>query len=790
MLRNYLKIALRSLKKDKALSLINILGLSGGMACALLMILFIKDELSFDRFHHDPDRIYRVVKDFVNDDGTALPDATTPPGTAWAMAEEMPDVEAAVRIFPNWGSQYLIKYGDKRFYEEGLYRADSTIFSVFNFPFIYGNPATAFDQLKSIVFTRSAATKYFGSENPMGKTIEIGGMGPHQVTGVMEDVPANSHFRFDFLIPLRTLRGADSDNWGFYNFYTYVKLRENANPASLDARIQAIYKKHESKGTNRFYTQPLTSIHLNSNLRWELAQNSSITYVYIFATVALFLILIAAINYINLVTAKASLRAKEVGVRKVAGAMRESLIYQFLAESVLTVLLSAVVALVLAAMLLPGFNHLTGKSIALLNPDNGLVALGFLGFSLVVGLLAGIYPAFYLSGFKPVLVLKGLGTVGKNTITLRQSLIVVQFVISVVLIIGSLVISSQLDFIQSTELGFSKEHVLVLNNAGATKSKRESLRNDLLQVAGVQKAAGSDGVLTGVNNTSGLRAKGSKVDQLVNYMNVSYDFLDVMGMELVRGRNFSPQFPSDSIDAFILNETAVRMLQIKEPVLGEQIVWAETPDTTIYVKVIGVVKDFHFTSLRNEIKPFAFAFTPQQEGRLVLKLDSKDMKATLAQIDAVWARHNPEKPVDYYFLDERVEKLYKEEQSFRRVFSYFTAISLLIACLGLFGLAAYTAERRTKEIGIRKVLGASVSGIVALLSKDFLKLILIAALISFPLAAFLMHRWLEDFAYRISLPWWAFPASLAGALAIGLLTVSFQAIRAATSNPVKSLRTE
>lgn len=790
MLKNYLKIAVRSLKKDKTLSLINILGLSAGMGCALLMVLFIQDELSFDRFHRNPERVYRVVKDFVNDDGSKLPDATTPPAFAPALQRELPEVEQTVRIFPNWGRKYLLKYNDKSFYEEGVYRADSSFFTLFNFPFVQGNAATALRELKSIVLTEKAASKYFGHENPIGKTLEIDGMGGFTVSGVLADIPANSHFTFDFLIPLRTLNNDLAGTWGFYNFYTYIRLKAHADAAVLDQRVQGVFRKHQPDNTSICYTQPLTTIHLESRLKWELRPGGSIVYVYVFGTVALFLILIAAINYINLVTAKSSLRAKEIGVRKVAGAQRTTLIFQFLSESIILVMVSGLLAVGLAAALLPIFNSLTHKELSLLTPAGLAIGAAFLACSVLIGLLAGIYPALYLSGFKPVLVLKGVHQTGASTSTLRRSLIVLQFGIAVILIVGTLVINRQLDFMQTADLGFHKEHVLVLDNLGRSGSQRETLRQALLQVPGISKAAGADGMVTGQNSTNSMQVKGASNTQLVNFLSVGYDYLDVMGITLKEGRNFSPHFPSDSIDAIILNEQAVKDLGVPEPVIGQLLVWDTTPDTTIYVKVVGVVKDFHFTSLREQIKPFAFTYTPQQENQLAVRIGTANLPATLQQVQETWQKLYPDQPLDFYFLDEHVDKLYRAERDFRNLFSYFTLISLLIACLGLFGLAAFTAEQRTKEIGIRKVLGASVSGIVALLSRDFLKLVLIAALIAMPLAAYLMRQWLDDFAYRTPLPWWSFAAALAVVVTITLATVSFQAIRAALANPVNSLRSE
>ena len=800
MFKNYLKITFRNLLKNKFLSFINIFGLATGIACSLVIILFVKDELSFDKFHEDAGRIHRVVKDFVNDDGSTLPDATTPPALAISMQKEIPEIESVVRIFSNWGEKYLVKYGDKRFYEEGLYRADSSIFTVFTFPFVKGNAATAFNQLKSIVFTETAAKKYFGDEDPLGKVVDITNMGPHTVSAVIKDVPSNSHFTFDFLISTRTIGGNIDASWGFYNFYTYIKLKPNVEIASVVPKIKTIFKKAQPENKNIFYTQALTDIHLTSNLKWELRPNSDKSYIYVFATIALFVIIIAGINYVNLVTAKSSLRAKEIGVRKVVGAERASLIRQFLTESVVTVFLAACLAVLLALVMLPAFNQIVNKNISLVNGNDSTVPALLAAFIIVVGLLAGIYPAFYLSRLRPAFVLKGATPSGKSTISLRKILVVFQFVISVVLIVGSFIIGNQLTYMQSAKLGFEKDQVIVLNNL--RRGQNSSFIERVQQIPGVSKAAAANGMIGGQNWTSTLRLRGSENGQLVNTLDVSYDYIDVMGITMKEGRSFSPQFPADTLNngipgpldqvigGIILNGQAVKDLGIPAPAVGKQILWGTDADTSYYVNIVGVMNDFHFTSLKNKIKPFAFIMRPNRWNLVAFKAGGTDVAGTLDRVQLAWQSHFPEQPFDYYFLDESINKLYSSEKDFKDLFSYFTIIALIIACLGLFGLAAFTAEQRTKEIGIRKVLGATVSNIITMLSKDFLQLVFIAALIAFPVAWYVMSRWLEDFSYRVNIGWWVFVFGGILALAIAMFTVSFQAIKAAVSNPVKSLRTE
>jgi putative ABC transport system permease protein len=802
MFKNYFKIAFRNLWRNKRFSLINIFGLATGMACSLLIFLFVRDELSYDRFNKDAGNIYRVVKDFVNDDGSRLPDATTPPALAPAMQSEIPEVASVTRVFPNWGGNYLINYGDKKFTEEKLYRVDSSFFDVFTFPFIEGNAKDAFKNINSIILTESSAKKYFGKDNPIGKTLQVSPLGGMMVTGILKDVPSNAHFHFDFLVPIRKLSGDIGRAWGWYNFYTYVKLKPYSKIAGLTKKIQDIYKKNNAKGTNVFYTQPLTSIHLTSNLKWELESNSDKLYVYVFSLIAIFIVLIAGINYVNLATANASVRAKEVGVRKVAGAYRSSLVNQFLVESVITCLIAAVFATAIAQLLLPAVNTLTQKQLSVIgNPD---VLLDMGAAALLLGIIAGFFPALYLSSFKPISVLKGLKVNERGTLSLRKVLVVVQFTISIVLIIGALIISQQMHYIRSAKLGLNKEQVAVLNYAGyLSEADRSAFQNVVSEIPGVKKIATSDGVIGGQNWTTSLSLKGSHNSQLVNFLSVGDNFIDALGMQLKEGRAFSSEFPGDTltngipggpleqnIGGIVLNETAVKDLGINEPAVGKSILWSSDGDTMYYVRLIGVLKDFHFTSLRNQIKPFAFVNNPRRVANLTVKLSTDNIKTTLAQLESTWKKFSAERPFEYTFLDETYAKLYQSENRFQKVFVSLVILGIIIACLGLLGLATFAAQQRVKEIGIRKVLGASVGSIVSLLSRDFLKLVLIALLLSVPIAWYFMNKWLQDFAYRINIQWWVFTVAAIIAIVVAFATICTQAIKAAISNPVKSLRTE
>lgn len=803
MIKNYLKIALRNLARHKGISFINIFGLAISFACCLLIVLFIRHELSYDKYHKDAGQVYRVVKDFVNDDGTTLPDATTPPALAPAMQTGIPEIAKVTRVFPGWGRKYLVQYGNKRFIEEKVYRVDSSFFDVFTFPFIRGDKNNALKDISSVILTETTARKYFGNDDPMGKILRTE-LGELKVTGILKDVPENTHFHFDFLVSIRKIAGSIDTDWGFYNFYTYIKLKDNTSIASVDPKIQALYKANNDDGTNIFYSQPLTGIHLTSNLKWELEPNSDKLYTYIFSIIGLFIILIAGINYVNLCTARSSLRAKEIGVRKVTGAFRLSLIKQFLLESVIIVLVALIVAFIFAGLLLPVINQLTQKNFSFSDfVKPGLLATVF-GTAILIGLIAGIFPALYLSSFKPVIVLKGLNVSGKNIFNLRKVLVVVQFIISVTLITGTLIVLKQFRFIQNAKLGLDKEEVLLVQGVGQMPSAAsyEGLKNELLKLPEVKKMAGADGIVGGQNWTNGMRFKGSENEQLVNFLTVGYDFIDVMGMEIKEGRSFSRLFPGDTLQdgqpgtterqsgSIILNETAVKQLGVPSPVIGQQIVWAEDEDTTYNVILVGVVKDFHFTSMRNEIKPFAFVMNPRREGIFTVKLASANIRNSIASIEKIWNRFSPDRPFQYSFLDETYSRLYQSEERFNRVFLCITALAIIIACMGLFGLTAFMIEQRTKEIGIRKVIGASVTNIVTLLSKDFVRLVLIAFIIAVPVAWYFMNKWLQDFAYRVEIGWWIFGVAGLLAVCIALFTVSFQAIKAAIANPVKSLRTE
>jgi putative ABC transport system permease protein len=802
MLQNYLKISFRTLWKNKKLSLINIFGLAVGIACSLLIFLFVQDELSYEKFNTDSAQIHRVVKDFINDDGSRIPDATTPGPLAGAMKREIPEVVEITRLHPSWGGTTVVQYADKKIAEERMMRVDSTFFNVFTVPFIKGDPKTALSDINSVILTETTAKRYFGEEEAIGKTLNLNGQGDVTVTAIVKDVPAQSHFHYDFLLSFRRLPAAVETNWNNYNYYTYVKVREGTDMVAFDRKIQEVYERNEESRWSAFYTQPLADIHLTSKLKWELEPNGDRMYVYIFMIIGTFILLIAAINYINLATAKSSLRAKETGIRKVSGAERKSLVFQFLLESVIICTIASIVAISLAYALLPVVNELTQKHLEI--TGNPLIVAYLVLATFAIGLLAGLFPALYLSSFKPVSVLKGLKMNEKGALNLRKVLVVVQFTISIALIIGALVIIRQMDYIQSVNLGFDKEQMVVVKNAGnLAPSHRTVFLNSLRDLSGVKSATASATVLGQGFNTTRVRAKGSEQTQQLNFTSVDYGFMDVVGIEIIEGRGFSEDFPSDTLNngisggpldqrlgGIVINEQAVKEFNLGPSAVGKEIVWGTDADTVYNVEVVGVAKNFHFTSLRNEIKPFGFLLQPRIKLHFTVKLSAGNIPATMGEIEQLWKNSFSDRPFEYVFLDETFAKMYSAETRFQKVFISLMILGIIIACLGLFALATFSAEQRIKEIGIRKVLGASVAHVVGLLSKDFLKLVIFSIVLAIPLATYAMNLWLQGFAYRVSIEWPVYVMSAVVALVIAFVTISAQALRAAITDPAKSLRSE
>ncbi len=803
MIKNYFKTAWRNIRKNKLFSAINILGLSIGIALCFIIMLYVQDELSYDRFNKNAGNIARVI--FQADiNGGKINEGFVMAPVAKAMKNDLPEVRDATRLLA-YGSSKIV-YNDKSFKDDRFAFVDPNFFSIFTFPMVEVNEKTALLQPHTVVLTRSTAKKYFGEENAVGKTITLTADNnqPYTVTGVIEDIPANSHFHFDMFGSLTNFGGANSDSWMGGSFYTYLLLKPGTDLKKTEAKFPAMVAKYmgpqiqqqmglslsqfRSKGNSLgFSLQPLTSIHLHSATNNEFEPGGNATYVYIFGAIALFMLLVACINFINLSTASASKRAKEVGIRKVAGSAKWQLIKQFLSESVLVTLFAMVIAFLLVKIALPAFNDLSGKHLLFTTkPMAAFIALG-----LLVGLLAGMYPAFYLSSFKPIAVLKGKLT-GNKSFGLRSSLVVFQFFISVSLIIGTIVVYQQMEYIQNKNIGYDKEQVLIIPNSYLLGNKEQVYKQEFLKDPRIVNATASWYKPAGPSNYNNALAypegnDGQVVDG-VDY-HVDEQYIPTLGMKIAKGRNFSKDFKTDS-SAIILNETAALALGWNNSTAIGKTVIRQNSDKgkNFAFHVIGVVKNFNFKSLHEIVSPLFMTLQP--EGGLIFRINTADIPGLLAVMKKQWEGYNTGEPFTYAFMDDLFSKTYSAEQKTGTILTVFSVLTIFVACLGLFGLVTYTAEQRIKEIGIRKVLGASIPQITQLLSKEFLKLVLIASLIAFPVAWWGMSKWLQSFAYRINIGWWVFVLAGLAAVFIALITVSFQAIKAAMANPVKSLRTE
>jgi putative ABC transport system permease protein len=790
VLKNYLKIAFRNLIRHKVYSFINITGLAIGMACSLLIMLYVTDELSYDRFHKNADNIYRVVTD---------KDIMQSGLVADVLSEEFPEVEKTTRLYVTkiTGRNGLISIGEKSFYTDNLIMADPSFFDVFTYHFIKGDPKKSLDDVKSIVITEEAAQKYFGNDDPMGKILMYENSYEFRVTGILTNPPHNSHLKFDFVIPLenyKTIRESPEGlrNWFNNSFVTYTVLKNNIDQDALANRLQSVIEKRVGEKYFPLSFQPLTDIHLYSHYESEIETNNDISSIYIFSTIAVFVLLIACINYMNLSTARSLTRAREVGVRKVVGASRTQLIKQFLGESLLFSLLAFLLAIVIVEILLPAFNDLTDKEIILQSKNFAFLIAIVFGFVIGVGLLAGSYPAFILSTFDPVKTIKGArlgaGSLPAGT-RLRNLLLVTQFVVSIGLIASALVISEQMDFIRNKNLGLTKEQVIAIpsHRSKEVVSKIPLLKEEILQSASVLDAAASSH--TPGNNLfkRAMRIIGMP-QKPVQILWADHNFFKTYQISFAAGRAFSKEIFSDEKNAVILNETAVKELGIasSEDAIGKTV----TIDNEIMLSVIGVAKDFHFMSFHKKIPPIVIQIEPRRFYNLSARISTHDIGTTVAYIKEKWHSLFPGRPFEYYFVDADFNRQYDSEQKTSKIFLWFSTLAIIIACFGLLSLSSFTISQKTKEIGIRKVLGASVPEVFFLLSKEFIKWVLIANLIAWPIAWYVMYKWLQNFAYRIEIGWWMFALAGGIALVIALATVSYQAIKAATANPVESLRYE
>ncbi|KAB7732850.1 FtsX-like permease family protein [Rudanella paleaurantiibacter] len=811
MLTNYLKIAWRNLMRHKGISAINLVGLAFGLATCLLISLFVFDELSYDRFNTKADRIVRVIfRASINNE--KIREATVMPPVAQTLKAQYPEVLEATRIRD--AGTPVVAYADKAFREENIAYVDSNFFEVFTLPFRQGNSQTALNAPNTAVITTTMAQKYFGTANPMGQVLTFKGWNrAFRITGVMEPIPTNAHFHFDMLVSMAGLDEARQPTWMASNFFTYLVLPEGYNYRQLEAKLPQVIEKYmgpqlkQSMGMSLsqfrqkgnevgLFLQPLTDIHLRSDIPFDLEPGSDIRYVYMFGAIALFMLLIACINFMNLSTAGSSKRAREVGIRKVMGSLKQELVGQFLCESILLTLLALTLGLVLAYAALPYFNALSGKTLTLSFQSTPWLMPGLLAFGLLVGLLAGSYPAFFLSAFRPINVLKGGSSAGKLTgggqsIGLRRGLVVFQFFVSICLIMCTTVVYQQLQFIQHKKLGYDKEQVLVMRETWRLGAKEEQFRQELLRDARVINATVSGYVPAGPSNSNNFTVyPDNSPMQLFKTLAYEVDerYIPTLGMQIRQGRNFSRAFGTDST-AVILNQTAARVLGWGDTALGHTLSRTDNNGRKATYHVIGIVNDFHFRSLHEPISPLVMLYG-HNGGSVIAKVKTPEVTALLASLQKQWTAYGTEAPFLYTFLNESYNNTYRAEQKTGQILGLFAGLTIFVACLGLFGLAMFTAEQRTKEIGVRKVLGASVLGIVALLSRDFLKLVAIAILLASPIAWWVMQQWLQGFAYKIDMSIGVFVGAGGLAILIALLTVSYQSIRAARVNPVKSLRSE
>ncbi len=809
MIRNYFKIAIRNLWKNKGYSAINIFGLAVGLATCLVISLYVLDELSYDRFYANADRIYRINSD-IRMGGANLRLTQTSDMMGPLLKKDYPQVEEYTRIYNNNGGK-LIKKDNQFITEQKVAHADSTFFNVFSLPAIEGDTKTALNEPNTVVINESVAKKYFNDIHVLGKTLEVkngNSITPYKITAVIKDIPHNSHINFEFLFSMKNVEY----QWGAltsHNFHTYLRLKEGTDYKAFQKNFETYIDKYvlaEAKqymninsmeefrkaGNKIEYSLiPLTKIHLYSDYTYEITPPGNIQYIYIFGAVALFILFIACINFINLSTARSANRAKEVGIRKVLGTERKTLIAQFLVESIVTVIISLIIALIIAWLALPLFNDITEKNIGFNDLGQLHIIPFLLAIPFVVGCLAGSYPALFLSAFNPITVLKGNSNTKFKKSSLRNVLVVFQFATSIVLIIGTIIVYNQLHYIQNKKLGYSKEQVLVINGTDALNDNINSFKQDVLGFSGVKSGTISSYLpvsSSGRNDNSFSKDAVMDVKNAIDMQSwtVDYDYIPTMGMEIIKGRNFSKDY-ADS-NSILINETTAKFLGYENP-LGQKIYTFGDSRSKIALTIIGVIRNFNFESLRQEVGPLCMKLGPST-AFTSFKIDAANTKTLIAQIENKWKAMAPSMPFSYRFLDDSFNQMYKNEQRIGKVAISFAVLAILIACLGLFGLATYMAEQRTKEIGIRKVLGASVSNIVNMLSKDFIKLVLLASVLAFPLAWWAMQQWLQDFAYRISIGWWVFAAAGVTALLIAIITVSFQAIKAALANPVKSLRTE
>ncbi|MEN8228640.1 MAG: ABC transporter permease [Bacteroidota bacterium] len=806
MVKNYILIALRNAWRNKGYTFINLLGLAIGIASSIIILLFVVDELGYDRHNEHFKDIYRIYirgKIQGNEMEAALSNA--PMGAT--LKADYPEVKDFTRLFTFDGDP-IVRFEDKVFIEENFYFADSTFFNLFTAPAIFGDPRQMLNRPNTVVLTEEIARKYFGSEDPVGKMLQVGQReGNFEVTGVVKGLPENSHFRFNMLGSMTSIYLADHTRWLGNNNYTYLLLEEGTNPTELETRFPGLIETHmgpeleemlglsmeeffSSGNKYGYFLQPLKDIHLQSDLQFEINPGGSRTSVIIFSVIAIFLIIIASINFMNLATASAAKRATEVGIRKVAGAGKHRLVWQFLTESFLTSILAIVLAIVLVELFLPGFNNMTGKSLQLVSIGISYLLVGLLLIGIIVGFASGSYPAFFLSSFKPVDVLKSGAMRGIRGSSLRSILVTFQFIITIVLFICTIVINRQMNYIQNKELGFNKENLVVIDRAAALGDQQDAFRQELMKNPSIRQVSGSSAVPGGLIGDNAYLPEGAGTDETHAISNIftDWNFMETYELELIEGRWFQEDNPTDSF-AIIINEAAVRALGFEDPLnkrlfaqLGDE---SEDPQP-----IIGVVKDFNYQSLHQEIRPLVIQFAKYRIFQLSVRISGNKTAETLAYIEKTWNSFMEEQPVHMTFLEEDLSALYNNDEKTATIFSIFSILAIFIASLGLLGLASFSAAQRTKEVGIRKAMGASISSVLFTLSREFVWLILFATLAAWPIGYFFMKDWLQDYPVRVNLEPMIFVISTLFALIIAAITVVLRVYQAASTNPVRSLRYE
>jgi putative ABC transport system permease protein len=803
MLKNYLRIAVRNLRKHKGYSFINIAGLAVGMACALFIFLWIQDELSYDRFHANAENLFRLEQEADEALGK-FRHSSMPYSLGPILKAEIPEIRDATRIVDQ--NSFYIRYGEKAFFESKVLAVDPQILQMFTFPLLKGDPATALSQPGSLVITEDMAKKYFGGADPLGKTVTFNDAHAFTISGVLKNIPPNSTLSFDMLVPfdfIKTL-GRYNDSLMNNNIWTYVRLQAGSDPAAVGDKITrlvrektlygiqgdpALMKIFESNpGIRRrfesrvFILMPLVDIRL-------FGYGMAIKNVYTYSALALFILLIACINFMNLATARSAGRAKEIGLRKVVGAQRKSLLGQFYGESILTAFLAGIVALILVIVLFPAFNALSGKSMILYALWSGKFLLGILTVTLFTGIVAGSYPALFLSSFQPVKVFQGRLGGGAKSALFREALVVLQFGLSILLLIGMGVVSRQVDYMKNLNLGYDKEQLIYLPMRDLAPSSYAVFKEQLLQnrrILGVTASRHPPTSIAASDTYADWDGRDPDLRFRISFASVDFDFPETLKIEMAAGRPFSRTFASDVRRAFMVNEGVPKLMGLDAAsAVGRRFVFRGYEGT-----IVGVMKNFHYQSVRNAIEPLAVVVDPKEFRYAVIRLKAGEIPASLEDVKETWRQVFPQYPIEYHFFDEDFDRMYRTDERMGSLLKVFAVLAVIIACLGLFGLASYTVEQRTKEIGVRKILGASSPGIVMLLSREFTKWVLAANILAWPVAYLLMRKWLQGFAYNAGIAWWLFAAAGAGALAVALVTVSFQAVRASRVNPARALKYE